>query len=150
MPPDEAAPLHRQLVEIEDGLARKGRTWPAVRDVLQSLRDAGCRLGILTRNTHELALITLDASGLLDLFDPVDVLGRNDAAPKPSPAGVEVLLARWRAHPEDCTVVGDYLFDLQAGRAAGCRTVLVDREEHGRWREWADHVVAGFGELGSC
>lgn len=147
LPAAEADPLHQRLKEIEGELARRGRSWPDVRAVLERLQAAGAQLGILTRNTHELALITLAASGLGDLFEPAFVLGREDAAPKPSPAGVDLLLSQWGAEAADCTMVGDYLFDLQAGRAAGCTTVLVDRDRHGRWQEWADRVVGSFEEL---
>ena len=144
LPPSEAADLHRQLEEIEQGLAERGRPWPEVGEVLGNLASRGARLGILTRNTHSLARVTLAAAGLDLFFETTAILGRTDADPKPSPAGVERLLEHWDCRAEDTVVVGDYLFDLQAGRAAGCRTVLVDREGHGRWRDWADRVVPSF------
>ncbi|MEE2827861.1 MAG: HAD family hydrolase [Myxococcota bacterium] len=144
LPPSEAAELHGQLEAIEQDLAERGQAWPEVADVLGKLAARGAQLGILTRNTHSLARITLDAAGLSSFFEPTTILGRKDAEPKPSPAGVQRLLAQWDCKAEDTVVVGDYLFDLQAGRAAGCRTVLVDREGHGQWRDWADEVVPSF------
>jgi len=146
-PDHEAEALHRRLFEIERGLAEQAVAWPDVPVFLAGLLDAGVPLGILTRNSRDLAHITLKAAGLAEFFDPDLVLGREDAEPKPSPMGIEQILAAWSVEAARCSMVGDYLFDLQAGRAAGCRTVLVDREGHGRWREWADVVVGDFGGL---
>ena len=48
------------------------------------LRERGCRLGVLTRNAHELALVTLQAVGMGDCFLPEDILGRDEAPPAAS------------------------------------------------------------------
>ena len=42
--------------------------------------------------------------------------------PKPAPDLALLLLERLDARPEESLVVGDTIFDLQMGRAAGCRT----------------------------
>ena len=39
------------------------------------------------------------------------------------------------------------LFDLQAGRAAGVATVLVDRRQERSWPDLADRVVQSLAEL---
>ena len=46
-----------------------------------------------------------------------------------------------RAEPEDAVMVGDYLFDLEAGRSAGTATVLVDSDGTRPWHHLADRVV---------
>ena len=147
MPTAQAAPLHRRLQEIERELAERGQAGPGVCDVLHELKSRGSVMAILTRNSGELAHITLQAAGLADFFEPELVLGREDAEPKPSPQGIQRILSSWSAEAEGTTMVGDYLFDLQAGRSAGCRTVLLDPGGHGRWREWADEVVCDLGAL---
>ena len=141
LPADEAEPLHRRLEQIELELARSARAWPGVEGLLGALAGRGATLGILTRNLRSLAEITLNEVGLGGFFLPGHILGRNEAAPKPSPEGVELLLRRWQATPEDAVMVGDYLFDLQAGRAAGTATVLVDSDGSRPWRHLADRVV---------
>jgi phosphoglycolate phosphatase-like HAD superfamily hydrolase len=44
-------------------------------------------------------------------------------------------------------MVGDYLYDLQAGQAAGAATVHIHGERQCRWPEWTDLCVPTFEEL---
>jgi len=69
------------------------------------------------------------------------VLGRDDAPPKPDPGGLLKLAAAWDVSPSAMVMVGDYRFDLDCGRAAGTRTVLVNLPEN-PWPELADWHAA--------
>ena len=95
---------------------------------------------ILTRNTTAIAHATLRAVGLDDRFDPV--VGRDAAPPKPSPAGIERILEAWGARADDAVMVGDFRLDLEAGRAAGVATVLVDPTATAPWGHLADVRVS--------
>ena len=141
MPADEAARLHARLEVIEEGIAQRAKPQPGAASLLDHLHGAGARLGVVTRNKRRLAHITLAAAGLGAFFDPQDVLGRDEAPHKPSPAGIQLLLGSWEASPTDAVMVGDYLFDLQAGRAAGTATVLFDVSGAYAWAEHADRCV---------
>jgi D-glycero-D-manno-heptose 1,7-bisphosphate phosphatase len=44
---------------------------------------------------------------------------------KPKPGMILALLNNWQANPADTWVIGDALRDLEAGMAAGCKTILV-------------------------
>ncbi|KAF0217355.1 MAG: HAD family [Geobacteraceae bacterium] len=85
--------------------------------------------------------------GLKGYFTSDAILGRGEAAPKPHPEGIEKLLVAWRSAPDETVMVGDYLFDLQVGRAAGTATIHVDRNGAFRWPELADLAVATLDEL---
>ena len=51
-------------------------------------------------------------------------------------------------HPHDAWMVGDYLFDIQAGRAAGARTVLlISQDPPPDYAKEADHVIRTLPEL---
>ena len=141
LPASEAAALHARLEDIEEQIAVRSVAQPSALALLTALRDRGIRLGILTRNKRRLAAISLAAAGLSDFFAPGDVLGRDEADPKPSPAGILALLARWSTTGADAVMVGDYLFDLQAGRAAGTATVLFDVSGAFPWPDHADRCV---------
>lgn len=141
LPPATAAPLHQRLGEIEGELADQARPQPGAAALLAGLQARGIQLGILTRNRRDLALRTLRAAGLQGHFDEADVLGRDDAPPKPSPAGLRELLDRWGMEGRDAVMVGDYLFDLQAGRAAGAATVHFDASGVFPWPEHSDRQV---------
>lgn len=90
---------------------------------------------------------TLGQIGLNGYFTPDTILGREETAPKPHPEGIEKLLAAWGCAPDETVMVGDYLFDLQVGRAAGTATIPVDRSGAFRWPELSDLAVATLDEL---
>jgi HAD superfamily hydrolase (TIGR01509 family) len=137
LPAREADAKRAWLLEHERELAHASRPAEGAVPLVRTLAARGCRLGILTRNLRELALLSLEAIGLADCFDPADVLGREDAAPKPDPAGLHHIAARWSVDPARLAMVGDYAYDLASARAAGARSVLVNLPDN-RWPELAD------------
>ncbi|MDN6856218.1 HAD family hydrolase [Pseudomonas sp. CAN2814] len=147
LPEDEAAAKHAWLLEHERELAVASRAAPGAVELVRALHGAGYRLGILTRNAHELALITLAAIGIGDCFLTEDVLGRGEADPKPSPDGLLRLAARWEVEPQRMLMVGDYRFDLDCARAAGAHSALVNLAEN-PWPELTDWHAQDCAELG--
>ena len=127
-PAREAEVLIRRLDEIELELALQSRPQPGAAETLASLCEAGVRLGILTRNSEQLAMVTLKVSGLSEFFSESSVVGRESGPAKPEPDGIFELLRRWKATPEQAVIIGDYKFDLEAGRRAGIATVYFDPE----------------------
>ena len=146
-PPEEAARLRAGITAWEWALAEKAAAAPDALRLLRALAGESRTLGVLTRNRRDIALRTLEVAGLAQYFEPADVLGRDDAAPKPAPDGIRRILSRWRAAPADAVMLGDYVFDLQAGRNAGTATVYIDRADEARWNQWADVAVRGLDEL---
>lgn len=126
LPADEAAAKHAWLLAHERELALAARLAPGAETLVRSLLERGCRLGILTRNARELALLTLAAIGLGDCFAGDDILGRDEAPPKPHPGGLLYLAERWSVAPTELVMVGDHSFDLKCAQAAGARSVLVN------------------------
>ncbi|MCB1747767.1 MAG: HAD family hydrolase [Gammaproteobacteria bacterium] len=147
LPPAAAAPLHARLAAIEAELAHAARAARGAARLLEMLRRRGCRLGILTRNTRTNALATLAAAGLADYFARDDVLGRDEAAPKPSPRGILDLIGRWRCTADAALMVGDYRLDLEAGRNAGVTTVHVAAAGAPTWPDLTDVHVQSLDEL---
>ena len=141
LPAEEAAAKHAWLLEHERDLALGSKPAPGAVELVRDLAARGYRLGILTRNAQELAHVTLQAIGLADCFAVEDVLGRDDAAPKPDPDGLLKLARAWDVTPSDMVMVGDYRFDLDCGRAAGARTVLVNLPDN-PWPELTDWHAA--------
>ena len=135
--------LLKQVDDWERALVEQAQPAPDALALLSTLQPAHT-LGVLTRNTHEHAIRTLEVTGLDRFFDASVVVGRDQAQPKPSPAGVHVLLRHWRAEPSDAVMVGDHPFDLEAGKRAGTATVWVDRTASGSRCAWADHRVTAL------
>lgn len=130
LPAEEAAQKHAWLLEHERELAVASRPAPGAIELVRTLSERGCQLGILTRNAYELALLTLQAIGLDDCFATADVLGRDEAPPKPHPGGLLHLAERWSIRPRELVMVGDYRFDLECAQAAGARSVLVNMPDN--------------------
>ncbi|WP_287031042.1 HAD family hydrolase [Pseudomonas sp. UBA6310] len=145
--PAEAASRKRAwLLDHERELALASRPAVGAVALVRALCERGCRLGILTRNAHELALVTLQAIGLDDCFAADDILGRDEAPPKPHPGGLLHLAERWGVAPGALVMVGDHRMDLQCARAAGAHALLVNQPEN-PWPEWSDGFVRDCAEV---
>ena len=129
LPSDEAASKRAWLLDHERELAHAATPAPGARELLHMLRDRGCRL--------ELALVTLQAVGMGDCFASDDILGRDEAPPKPDPGGLLHLADKWSIEPSELVMVGDFRFDLECAKAAGARGVLVNLPEN-PWPELTD------------
>ncbi len=145
--PARAVVARARLAAIEARAAALATPSPGAAALLDRLRERGIRRGILTRNSVAQAWVTLNRSGLAPFFHRLEVLGRESVAPKPAPAGILDLLRIWGAEPEDALVVGDFRFDLLAGRAAGVETVYLDPSGTFPWAEFADRCVRSLSEL---
>ncbi len=141
LPVAEAAAKHAWLLEHERDLAIGSQAAVGAVELVRELAGRGCKLGILTRNARELAHVTLQAIGLADCFAEPYVLGRDEAPPKPHPGGLLKLAEAWDVAPAEMVMVGDYRFDLDCGRAAGARTILVNLPDN-PWPELADWHAA--------
>ena len=91
--------------------------------VAELLARAPGPLAVHTNKPGELARAILDGLGVLGRF--VEVLGGDEAARKPDPAGTRALLARHGAAPERSVLVGDSVVDLELARAVPLRFVAV-------------------------
>lgn len=147
LPDDEAADRNRQLNLIELEIARQATPQPGAYALLSDLKTQGKRVGILTRNTKAIALVTLAACGLADFFDPNDVLGRSCCPPKPQPDGILQLLSAWSTLPADAVMTGDHKFDLVAGHNANVMAVYLDPTGEFPWQQYADHSIQSLEKL---
>jgi HAD superfamily hydrolase (TIGR01509 family) len=148
MDESQAAPLWKKVGTWELAIAERAVPQPDVTTLLQGLRDRGARMGIVTRNNWTNVETTLRAAGLSRFFSRDDVVTRDCTVPKPDPAGIRLLLGRWGGDASRAVMVGDYLYDLQAGRAAGVTTVHLDVDgASARWPELTDYRVASLREL---
>ncbi len=139
--------LHDKLYELEIGYAEQAKPQNYVYELLQHLSTLNYSLGILTRNSKQLAITTLNACGLLKYFPPNNIIGRDDAKPKPDPHGITLLMQQWDASAGETAIVGDYYFDLAAGRNANITTVHFDETSEFQWPELTDVKVQSHKEI---
>jgi HAD superfamily hydrolase (TIGR01509 family) len=93
-------------------------------DLLGHLRGLQIPIAILTRNVREV----VETFARMFTFEFHAVYTREDGPPKPSPTGALSLCRAMGVTPAQTLAVGDYKYDVMAGRDAGCRTVLVSRD----------------------
>jgi len=98
--------------------------FPGVRPLLERLRHAGYKLGVVTSKKRAACEQTLDDIGYRALFPAVVA---EEDAPRIKPAPDPLLLAARRlgADPTECLYVGDNPDDLIAAHAAGMGAVAV-------------------------
>lgn len=113
-------------------------------EVLIECRRRGFAVGILTRNArpmveHVLARFDLRVESLRT---------REDGPIKPAPDGVLAVCEHLGVAPQTSWMVGDYLFDILAGKRAGTRTaLLIDGSEKPHYAHEADFVIRELPEL---
>jgi HAD superfamily hydrolase (TIGR01549 family) len=111
-------------------------------EILSFLRTRGIRTALLTRNSRQSVNTILARLGVRFDF----IVSREDSTPKPSPEPIFLICNRLGVRPHETLVVGDYLYDVQAGHAAGARTILVHGPRRHSFVAEPDHEVASLHE----
>ena len=119
--------------------------YPGVPETLRLLRDY--RKAIVSNKFRSISLQVLEKLELSQHFDEVAGV---DTFPerKPSPLPVLRMVERFSARPEDTVIVGDSMYDIQAGRAAGTKTVAAGYGYGSRgFSDNADSIITDFPQL---
>jgi HAD superfamily hydrolase (TIGR01549 family) len=116
---------------------------PGARELVNELARLGIPQAILTRNSRAMTELAL---GRLKLKFS-QVVTREDAPPKPDPTGLLSICRTWNVDVTDVVFVGDFQFDLLAGRRAGIATVLYAPAERPDYAHEADFVVTHLLEI---
>ncbi|MFN6924607.1 MAG: HAD family hydrolase [Tabrizicola sp.] len=112
-----------ERIDTTAGAAPMSEAVP-LRPLLTGLRSRGLRLGLATNDSEAPARQHLAAHGITECFDFISGYDSGHGA-KPAP-GMCLAFARGLGlQPGRVAMVGDSRHDLQAGRAAGMRTVAV-------------------------
>jgi phosphoglycolate phosphatase len=151
-PSDAAYEALRQefFSSYESALCVQSALFPGMDAVLRRMEAAGVRWGVVT---NKIARFTEPLLRALSLDRRAACIVSGDTTPraKPDPAPLLHALTATAIAPTAALYVGDDLRDVQAGRAAGMRTVAVsygylgDGPNIGEWG--ADHVIESPAEL---
>lgn len=96
--------------------------YPGVPETLEKLADY--RKAVVSNKREELSKRVLDTLKLSHYFDVIfgsDSVGEK----KPSPKPILEILRIVKVKPDEAVIVGDSNYDIEAGRAAGIRTIAV-------------------------
>jgi len=113
-------------------------------ETVAACRERGYGAAILTRNAR--AVVDYILAEHRFVFDAIRT--REDGAIKPSAEPVLSICRELQADPAHSWMVGDYLFDILSGKAAGTRTVLMIGDGPvPEYAPQADYVIRGLSEL---
>lgn len=127
LPSDEARrEAHRILDEFELAAARASVPNDGAEELIGLLSRRGIPRGILSRNSRTSILEAMKNFPTCRPADFTLILTRESPGrPKPHPDGVLHAARRFGVAPGEVLMVGDYVFDIEAGRAAGASTALL-------------------------
>jgi len=109
------------LLRHEWEAAKNASLYEGAVETVAACRTKGYGVAILTRNARAIVDYILAEHGFV-----VDAIRtREDGAIKPSAEPVLSICRELQADPTHSWMVGDYLFDMLSGKAAGSRTVLM-------------------------
>jgi phosphoglycolate phosphatase len=121
-PPAEALASFRKHYAAANGHAT--RPYPGVMEGLKALKAKGLPLGVITNKAMAFTGPLLERTGLAPFLD-VTVSGDQLPRAKPDPMPVVWACGRLGVSPAETVLIGDSINDFTAGRAAGCRVLLV-------------------------
>jgi HAD superfamily hydrolase (TIGR01509 family) len=125
----EQAPLLAILEAREEAAAQASLPNTGAEALLSALKIKGLPVGIITRNSMPSVRAALEKFTLITVQDFAAVITREKSLPKPHPQGVYHAAQHMGISPSELMVVGDFRFDVLAGKAAGALTVLLQNSE---------------------
>ena len=125
-------PLEREeifsvLERFEINAASNSEPNHGAEELIHYLRSKGLGIGIITRNSLLSIERALQNFKNIDISD-FDVIISRDTPVKIKPSGDGILMAAQTLNVDvkQVLMVGDYVFDIQAGQSAGCITAFLD------------------------
>lgn len=144
--PREDEIMHRALVDgyKQAFAAMRGRgqisepLYDGIEPLLYALDHAGWKLGVATGKSDRGLKSCLENHGIIGKFVTLQTADRHPS--KPHPAMVYQAIAEAGSSAQNTVMIGDTSFDIQMGRAAGCRTIGVN---------WGYHSAKELNEAGA-
>ncbi|MEH6944803.1 HAD family hydrolase [Bacillus sp. JJ722] len=104
--------------------------------VLKQLKDKGNRLFVVSSKKSDVLKRNLQAIHIDTYFD--DLIGSDKVSHyKPHPDGIFKLESKYQLDLRNSVMIGDAIFDIQMGKAAGCMTCAVS---------WGSHTITQLKE----
>jgi hydrogenase expression/formation protein HypE len=145
---EERAAASRILDGFEAEAARHSRPNLGAENVLEYLQSRQIKFGIISRNSLESIRTALENFQRIRSSDFSVILSRDDPySPKPSPEGI-LAAARMLGIPvSEVLVVGDFVFDVEAGHRAGALTAFLTNRGTLTCAYTSDFTLEHLGDL---
>ena len=121
---------------------------PGVKKTLQKLKKKGFTLCIASSDTRKNLETDVQKLGIKKYFTTI-TSAQDVTRLKPHPEQLFTTARKAGVKPEDCTLVGDTEYDVQAGKNAGMKTVILtgtlNKEQ--ALKTGADRIISNMEEL---
>jgi phosphoglycolate phosphatase len=144
--PDSDGAVHTEMVERyrasyltlrNNGLEHEP-LYDGMAALLSSMDESGWMLGVATGKSDRGLERCLDHHGIKGLFATLQTADRHPS--KPHPSMVYQAMADAGSDAKSTVLIGDTVYDIHMGKAAGCRTIGVN---------WGYHPAAELREAGA-
>lgn len=122
--------------------------YPGIRRLLDALHGDGWLLAVATGKSDRGLKLALEHHGIHHLFISLQTADRHPS--KPHPSMLRAALADAGAVPDQAVMIGDTVFDIAMGAAAGVRSIGVDwgyHDAHELLEAGASHVALDAAQL---
>lgn len=150
LPSDDEKERARQILNrFEMEAAQRSLPNAGAEELLRYLLSKKLKIGIFSRNSSRAIHRALENFHDIRASDFDVILSRDDSQmPKPSPEAVLVAAKQISLPVEQVLVVGDFIFDIEAGHKAGARTVfLTNGASSPEWQHRPDFTIEKLWEL---
>lgn len=160
----ETAVYFKKRFALSDSLEEIKQTWnqmaeekyrqvvckPGALSFLQDLKKRGIKTGIATSNSMELAMLGIEAAGILPYLDEIHTSCEVGAG-KPAPDIYLHVAKCLGTNPADCLVFEDIKEGIMAGKAAGMTVCAVEdafsADERAEKKRLADYYIESYDEI---
>jgi phosphoglycolate phosphatase-like HAD superfamily hydrolase len=124
--------VDKAVIEVEADAANQARPMDGIINVLDSLQANNLKMGILTYNTKQNTILSLEKAGLSKYFrDQAQIVGRDCVQhSKPHPDHINCLLTTMKLVPDEICVIGDHPRDIEAAINVHARSIAIISREH--------------------
>jgi len=144
MSEDDRREAEQILLKYELQAARSAELNDGAKEIFDILAQRNIKSAILTRNCRQAWEIVRDKFNLNIPF----AFTREIGPLKPDPSAVIQITETLKISAENSLVVGDYLFDIQAGKEAGAKTALIVHNDNlPDYASLADYVIYNLLEI---
>ena len=122
VPEDERNRIVKHYMERRMELNFHTRLYPNVIPILEAL-SGRYQLGVITNTLKDMTIKILNHFNIYGYFDVV--VSGDEGRPKPAPDLILKACKLICVQPEASYFVGDTMADVQAGKAAGCKSIIL-------------------------
>jgi len=144
LPSPEREKAFETVERFEAEAAENAQLRPGALDVVNRLRAGGKLVAINTRNSARSVDIVSRKFGI---ETDAAITRESPFPPKPDPAAIEDLLCRLGVSRSEAIMVGDFSVDVEAGKRAGLRTVLLTGDDPRTRNAGPDALIDNLSEL---